>query len=91
MCGDSYKIINKIKDDIDTLIVDPPRSGLSKKIIDTVIDKKFKKIIYVSCDPMTLARDLNELQNVYNIIDIKGLDMFPYTQHCESITVLERR
>ena len=91
MLGDVSKNIMKIKDKIDTVIVDPPRAGLDTITKKTILNFKAKKIIYVSCDPMTLARDLNELQNVYNIIDIKGLDMFPYTQHCESITVLERR
>ena len=90
MCGDSSKLIDKIKDDIDTLIVDPPRSGLSNKIIDTIMDKKFKKIIYVSCDPQTLARDLKELINNYNIKSITALDMFSYTYHVETVVVLEK-
>lgn len=91
LLGDVGKTINKIKDKIDTIIVDPPRAGLDKKTKDYIINSAAKKIIYVSCDPMTLARDLSDLQTVYNIKDIKGLDMFPMTQHCESITVLERR
>ena len=90
MCGDSSKLVDKIKDDIDTLIVDPPRSGLSKKIIDTIKNKKFKKIIYVSCDPQTLARDLKELINDYDIKSITALDMFSYTYHVETVVVLER-
>jgi tRNA/tmRNA/rRNA uracil-C5-methylase (TrmA/RlmC/RlmD family) len=81
----------KIKDTIDTIIVDPPRAGLDNITKQTILEFKANKIIYVSCDPMTLARDLKELQEVYNIKSIKGLDMFPMTHHCESITVLERR
>lgn len=91
MLGDVSKNIMKIKDKIDTVIVDPPRAGLDSITKKTILNFKAKKIIYVSCDPMTLARDLNELQSVYNIISIKGLDMFPYTQHCESVCILERR
>ena len=91
MLGDVSKNITKIKDDIDTIIVDPPRAGLVSITKQTIINFKAKRIIYVSCDPMTLARDLLELQEVYDIKTIKGLDMFPYTHHCESITVLERR
>ena len=91
MCGDSSKLVDKIKDDIDTLIVDPPRSGLSKKIIDTIKNKKFKKIIYVSCDPQTLARDIKELINDYNIKSITALDMFSYTYHVETVCILERK
>ena len=91
MLGDVSVCLPKIKDKIDTIIVDPPRAGLDKVTKQTIIEFSPNKIIYVSCDPMTLARDLKELSSYYNIIEIKGLDMFPHTQHCESITILERR
>ena len=91
MLGDVSNTLPKIKDEINTIIVDPPRSGLDPITKQTILDLKANKIIYVSCDPMTLARDLKELQEIYNIKSVKGLDMFPMTQHCESITVLERR
>ncbi len=91
MLGDVSTVLPKIKDDIDTIIVDPPRAGLDDKTKNTIIEFKPNKIIYVSCDPMTLARDIKELSKYYNLKSIKGLDMFPYTEHCESITVLERR
>ena len=91
MCGDASKLIDKINDDIDTLIVDPPRSGLSKKIIDTILNNKFKKIIYVSCDPQTLIRDLKLLNNDYKIKKVLALDMFSYTYHVETVCILERR
>ena len=91
MLGDVSKNITKIKDDIDTIIVDPPRAGLDSITKQTIINFKAKRIIYVSCDPMTLARDLLDLQEVYDIKTIKGLDMFPYTHHCESVCILERR
>ena len=91
LLGDVSKCLSKINDKIDTIIVDPPRAGLDNLTKDTIINFKPNKIIYVSCDPMTLARDLKELNKEYNISKITGLDMFPYTHHCESITVLERR
>ena len=91
MLGDVSTVLPKIKDNIDTIIVDPPRAGLDDKTKNTIIEFKPNKIIYVSCDPMTLARDIKELSKYYNLKSIKGLDMFPYTEHCESITVLERR
>jgi 23S rRNA (uracil1939-C5)-methyltransferase len=91
MLGDVGETLPKIKDEIDTIIVDPPRAGLDPKTKETLLEFKANKLIYVSCDPMTLARDLKDLQEIYNIKTIKGLDMFPFTQHCESITVLERR
>ncbi len=91
LLGDVSKCLSQIKDKIDTVIVDPPRAGLDNVTKNTIMKFKPNKIIYVSCDPMTLARDLKDLSNKYNISKITGLDMFPYTHHCESITVLERR
>jgi 23S rRNA (uracil1939-C5)-methyltransferase len=91
MLGDVSICLPKIKDKIDTIIVDPPRSGLDPTTKNTIIKFNPSKIIYISCDPITLARDLKELKEHYLIKEIKGLDMFPYTHHCESITVLEKR
>ncbi|MBR1416295.1 MAG: class I SAM-dependent RNA methyltransferase [Bacilli bacterium] len=91
MLGDAAKVINKINDNIDVIIVDPPRNGLLRKEIDSIIKINPQQIFYVSCDPITLSRDLNLLCNNYNISKIIGLDMFPYTYHCESVCILERR
>ena len=88
MLGDASKIIDKIKDDIDVLICDPPRSGLSNSIINVIKDKNIKQIIYVSCDPITLARDIKLLSDKYKIDKVKSYDMFPYTYHIESICIL---
>ena len=84
----SRKLFGK---DTDVLIIDPPRSGLYKGMIEDILKFNSKKIIYVSCNPITLVRDLNQLKEKYNIIEVQPLDMFPNTYHCESITVLERR
>ncbi len=73
---------------IDVVVVDPPRSGLNKKIINYLINIKAKKIVYVSCDPITLARDLKELNNFYDIKNIELVDMFPNTYHVECVCVL---
>ena len=82
--------INKFKD-IDLVVVDPPRSGLDKNTINNIISIKPKEIIYVSCDAITLARDLNLLNEFYNIKEITPFDMFPNTYHVECISVLERK
>ncbi|MBQ3307372.1 MAG: class I SAM-dependent RNA methyltransferase [Bacilli bacterium] len=82
--------INEFKD-IDLIIVDPPRAGLDEKTRKYLKQISPKTIIYVSCDPVTLSRDLNELQEAYDIKKIKPFNMFPRTYHCESITILERR
>ena len=89
ICLDTDKF--KIKDNFDTIIVDPPRSGLGKKIINDLLNSNSKKIIYVSCDPITLARDLKILSDKYNVVEITPVDMFPRTYHCESVCVLERK
>ena len=88
MLGDS-KLINKIKDIIDIVIVDPPRSGLTNDIIDIIKEKNIKRIIYISCDPITLSRDINLLKDKYVLNYIVGLDMFPYTHHVETFTILD--
>lgn len=90
LCKDVGFLKKDLKN-IDLVVIDPPRSGLSDNARKNVIDINPKKIIYVSCDPVTLARDLNLLKNDYMIKKVTPVDMFPNTYHCESITVLERR
>lgn len=87
------KVENRIDSfkDIDLVIVDPPRSGLDKKSIANIMTIAPKEIIYISCDPTTLTRDLKELRGKYDISNVSIADMFPNTYHCESITVLKRR
>ena len=90
----NYTIINSdasnIKENYDTIIVDPPRSGLSKKVINILNEIKAKKIIYISCNPSTLKRDIELLKN-YETKDINIYNMFPATKHIESLIILERR
>lgn len=85
------KVEDKIDDfkDIDSIVVDPPRSGLDNHTIDTIIKLNPKSMIYISCDPVTLARDLNILKESYDIKEITPIDMFPNTYHCESVCILE--
>ena len=90
MLGDTSKIISKIDDKIDVIIIDPPRSGLDKNSLKTILEINPKQIIYVSCDPITLSRDLKELTSLYSIDYISGLDMFPYSYHVETFVVLKR-
>ena len=81
--------IEKIEEDV--LIVDPPRSGLDKITIEKIMLSKVKKIVYVSCNPITLARDLNILKEKYTLKDITLFDMFPNTSHVECVSVLHRK
>jgi len=74
----------------DTIIVDPPRSGLHPKLIKKLNKEKIKNLIYVSCKIKTLIRDLSQLQN-YQIKEIIGLDMFPQTPEIETVVVLRAK
>ena len=76
---------------IDSIVVDPPRAGLDKHTIDTILKLNPTSIIYISCDPATLARDLGVLKENYNIKEIQPIDMFPNTYHVENVCILERR
>lgn len=91
MLGDVSKLISKVDLSFDTLIIDPPRKGLDKKTREFILKKIPKKIIYVSCDPNTLIRDLKELESNYEITDFKIMDMFSYTYHVESFVVLIKK
>ncbi len=73
----------------DVIIIDPPRSGMHPNLINHLLDVAASKIIYVSCNPATQARDLSVLSNKYNITDAFPVDMFPHTYHIEVITILE--
>jgi 23S rRNA (uracil1939-C5)-methyltransferase len=77
---------------LDLLLMDPPRAGLPPRTIQGIAELKAKQLIYVSCDPSTLARDLALLVHAnYEIISLDLLDLFPQTHHLESIVRLERR
>lgn len=89
ICNDVKNIDGSIKFDI--IIIDPPRSGLNKKIIDKIINVNPKIIIYVSCNPMTLARDLGYFDKKYDVLEITPIDMFPNTNHVECVVKLERK
>jgi 23S rRNA (uracil1939-C5)-methyltransferase len=80
---------NNIKPDL--VIFDPPRKGLKKEIIKTMLDITPEKIIYVSCNPSTLARDLKLFSTKYNVERVQPVDMFPQTFHIESVTLLKRK
>ena len=89
--GSVDRTINKIKEKPSIVVVDPPRAGLDNSTIQTILKLKPQKIVYTSCDPMTLVRDLKMLMETYIIKEITPFDMFPNTYHCESVTILERK
>ena len=73
----------------DVVMFDPPRKGLDKKSIENILKIKTKKIVYISCNPATLIRDLADFENEYDIKTIIPVDMFPYTGHVECVSVLK--
>ncbi|MBQ6560262.1 MAG: 23S rRNA (uracil(1939)-C(5))-methyltransferase RlmD [Erysipelotrichaceae bacterium] len=89
--ADASKGMDSYLKDKDIVIVDPPRKGLSKELIDSLIKNGINRIIYVSCNPQTLARDLKLFENDYHISEIHPVDMFPYTIHCECVVRLEKK
>lgn len=87
--GDA-SIINKYISDIDVILVDPPRAGLSKSVINTLNNSKSNKIVYISCNPKTLKRDIDKLTS-YELKDISACSMFPRTKHVECVCLLEQK
>lgn len=70
----------------DVLVVDPPRKGCDDALLQTIIEMKPKKVVYVSCNPATLARDLRVLEDGgYTTVEVQPVDMFPHTTHCEAV------
>ena len=86
ICDDA----SNVKGNYDTIIVDPPRSGLNKKVISYLNNSKSKNIIYISCNPNTLKRDIDLLSN-YKLVKLSCADMFPRTKHIEMVMMLEKK
>jgi len=94
--GDTLKVLNEILEDrpdhFDTVILDPPRAGIGKKVIKRLKRLLPRKIIYVSCNPATLAADLKELMDAdYHLDPVVPVDMFPHTFHIETICRLTKK
>ena len=94
IAGDAVKIIPRLYREgvrADVVIVDPPRAGCDKKVLETFAAMNPTKIVYVSCNPATLARDLAILTELgYTTKKIQPVDMFPFSSHIESVTLLEK-
>lgn len=93
--GDMKDILNKdfIEEygQPDVIITDPPRAGMHKDVIDTILFAEPQRIVYVSCNPATQARDLALLDEKYKVMGVRPVDMFPHTQHVENVVLLEKR
>ena len=81
--------LNNKKQKLDVIFMDPPRDGSTQSFIQAVFAIKPKKVVYVSCEPSSLARDLKILKEQYDVVKIQPVDMFPHTHHVESVVLLE--
>ena len=90
--GDMAKILTEdfIKENgkPDVIITDPPRAGMAESVINQILETQARKIVYISCNPATQARDLMLLTTKYEIGRIRPVDMFPHTHHVENIVEL---
>ena len=93
IAGDVENILDELINDKkmipDIVMVDPPRKGLDNKSIENIMSIKPKKLVYISCNPATLVRDLSKLEGLYGVHEVIPVDMFPFTSHVECVSVLQ--
>lgn len=75
----------------DVIITDPPRAGMHEDVVNVILFAEPQRIVYVSCNPATQARDLNLLDEKYKVVKVQPVDMFPHTHHVENVVLLERK
>ena len=94
ICGDAPQAAEQLRKEgihPDVIVVDPPRKGLTPELIDTIVRMSPDRVVYVSCDPATMARDLNLFtEQNYSVKEITPVDMFPRTSHVESVVMMSR-
>lgn len=95
MCGDveeSFeKLVKKEKINPNVVIVDPPRRGLDGNTIENILKLDVKKVVYISCNPATMVRDLKMFEEKYDVKEVQPVDMFPFTSHVECVAVMGRK
>jgi 23S rRNA (uracil1939-C5)-methyltransferase len=89
ICKDIKEGLKEVTDRPDVVVIDPPRAGMHKDVTRLVSEMSCKRIVYLSCNPATLARDLAVLKGVYRLEEVQPVDMFPHTYHIESVARLE--
>jgi 23S rRNA (uracil1939-C5)-methyltransferase len=86
--GDIRQCLPQIAQKPDLLIIDPPRAGMHKDVVRQVLQMGVNRIVYVSCNPATMARDLGLMQDLYRLVEVQPVDMFPHTYHIEAVARL---
>ncbi len=92
--GKTELVLPTLAETIDGLVLDPPRQGCQRPVLDALAERRIPRVVYVSCDPATLARDLKYLcttMAAYELVEVQPLDMFPQTAHIECVAVLRAR
>ncbi|GAQ94815.1 23S rRNA (uracil1939-C5)-methyltransferase [Thermodesulfovibrio aggregans] len=90
LCEKTEEALHKHSIDADAIVLDPPRIGCTKEVIEAIAEKRISKVIYVSCEPSTLARDLKIFREKgYKLIEVQPVDMFPQTYHIENIALMK--
>jgi 23S rRNA (uracil1939-C5)-methyltransferase len=89
--GDIRKCLSQITQPPDVLIIDPPRAGMHKDVVKQVLELGAGRMVYVSCNPATMARDLQMMRDSYRLDEVQPVDMFPHTYHVEAVAKLMRR
>lgn len=88
---DATEYMEKTKKKFDVVVLDPPRKGTTPEFIKALFRISPKKVVYISCDPSTLARDLNLFKKEYNIVSVQGVDMFPSSHHVETVVSMIKK
>jgi len=90
LCGDVRMLLSQVNIQPELLVTDPPRTGMQRQVIEQILQFLPDKIIYISCNPATLARDIALLKERYRVEEVQPIDLFPNTYHIESIARLKR-
>ncbi|MBW2490944.1 MAG: 23S rRNA (uracil(1939)-C(5))-methyltransferase RlmD [Deltaproteobacteria bacterium] len=89
--GDIKEKLSELTATPDVMIIDPPRAGMHKDVVHKILELAPSRIVYVSCNPATMARDFGMLKENYSVLEVQPVDMFPHTYHIESVARLEKK
>ena len=90
LCGDVRMVLSQVNVKPELLVTDPPRTGMHKKVVEGILRLLPERIVYISCNPATMARDIALLKDRYRVEEVRPIDLFPNSYHVESIARLGR-